>query len=165
MITLQRPDPKVSALLGENKGVKDGDLIKPSQFAVPFSIDGKQMVFNTFTRQCIETEHYELFPSLNEKPTNIHFDSTDREMSTLVQADFLVKEDRDEARRYEEILAILRKTQKKHGGAVSLRLSAVGGSRGRSGKTLAAGRCTLRRSGSYCADRNEHRGSKQKTEQ
>ena len=84
MVTLQRPDPKVNALLGENKSVKDGDLIKPSQFAVPFLINGKPVVFNTFTRQCIETELYELFPSLNEEPSNIHFDSTDREMSALV---------------------------------------------------------------------------------
>ena len=119
MITLQRPDPKVNALLGENKSVKDGDLIKPSQFAVPFLINGKPVVFNTFTRQCIETELYELFPSLNEEPSNIHFDSTDREMSALVQADFLVKADRDEAKRYEDILAILRRMQKKHDGYTS----------------------------------------------
>ena len=116
MITLQRPDPKVSALLGENKGVKDGDLIKPSQFALPFLIDGKQMVFNTFTQQCIETSLYDLFSELGEESTVFSFDSTDKEMTALVQADFLVREDRDEARRYEEILVILRRMQQKQDG-------------------------------------------------
>ncbi len=112
MITLQRPDPQVSVFLGENKGIKEGDRIRPSLFALPFETDGQEIVHNTFTCACAETSRYKWFT----QPEELIFDPKDEEMVALVNADYLVKADIDEAERYEKILAILRRMRKKSKG-------------------------------------------------
>jgi len=116
MITLQRPDLKVSALLGENKGIKDGDYIKPSQYAVALNIAGKQMVLNTFTRQCVETSLFEYFRNNDTGSSTISFDSSNKEMVALVQADYFVKKGIDEAERYGKVLSIVRRMSMKQEG-------------------------------------------------
>ncbi|MBQ5952173.1 MAG: radical SAM protein [Lachnospiraceae bacterium] len=116
MITLQRPDPKVGALLGENKGIREGCLLRPSQFALPLIIGGRKVVWNTFTRQCIETEYFFLFQPETGEPSQIRFDPADREMSALVRCDFLVKEGIDEADRFEKVLTLLRRMTKRKDG-------------------------------------------------
>lgn len=108
MLTLQRPDPKVSALLGENKGIHHGDLICPSLFAVPFVLGERKVVFNTFTGQCIETERFSWF----EKPEEFIYDDEDLEIKDLIASDYLVAANLDEVKRYKGMLSILRRMEK-----------------------------------------------------
>ena len=114
MITLQRPDPKVNALMGENKGVHDGDLICPSIFAIPFRLGKRNVVLNTSTGQCIETEYFSLF----ESPKNITYDGSDSEMEDLVASDYLVSCDLDETKKYLSILSVLRRMENQKPGYI-----------------------------------------------
>ena len=107
MLTLQRPDPKVSALLGENKGIHHGDVIRPSLFAIPFELGERNVVFNSFTGQCIETDYFSIF----EKPEKFEYDENDLEMKDLVASDYLVAVDLDEIKRYTGMLSILRRME------------------------------------------------------
>lgn len=108
MITIQRADIKVNAFLGEKKGIKNGDLIRPSIYAIAFEIEDKCLVFNEFTKQCIETEYYSWFVN----PQAREYDDNDIEMKALVNANFLVADNYDEASRYFKILDIIRKVEK-----------------------------------------------------
>ena len=112
MITIQRADSKVSAFLGEKKGISNGDRIRPSIYIEVFSIADKSIVYNTLTEQCIETKYYSWF----EKPEVREYDDQDNEMRALVNANFLVAENFDEASRYFKILDILRKTESSKAG-------------------------------------------------
>lgn len=112
MITLQRPDSKISAFLGERKGVKDGDAVRPSQFAVPMYLGRRQVVFNTLTKQCIESRYFEWF----ENPEERIFDESDSEMKALVMRDYLVSPTLDESGRYARLIKTLRAVEKPKAG-------------------------------------------------
>ena len=105
MITLQRPDSKVSAFLGSNKGIGNGDRIRPSLFTVALHIGERAIVMNTLTGQCIESSYFEWFESPEERT----FDENDSEMKALVQRDFLVSPKIDEVKRYLNLIELLRK--------------------------------------------------------
>ncbi|MBR2673999.1 MAG: radical SAM protein [Mogibacterium sp.] len=108
MITLQRPDPKVSAMLGKNKGINEGDVIRPSIFAIPLALGKRKVVLNTFTCHCIETENYSWF----EEPGKLVYDEGDAEMKELIANDYLVRDDFDEIKKYTGLLPILRRMEK-----------------------------------------------------
>ena len=108
MITLQNPDPKVSALMGKRKGVKQGDMVRPSQFTVPFTIGTKKVVMNTLTDHVVETEYFSMF----EEPVEFVFNENDPEMKDLLMADYLVARGTDEVNKYIKILEVLRKTER-----------------------------------------------------
>lgn len=107
MITLQRPDSKVSALMGENKGIHNGDVVRPSIFAIPFVLGKRKVVLNTLTRECIETECFSWF----ENPCEHIYDESETEMKNLVAADFLVAREYDEIKKYIGMLAFLRRME------------------------------------------------------
>lgn len=108
MITTQRADSKVSAFLGEKKGINNGDLIRPSIYTIAFDIEGNNIVFNALTEQCINTKYYSWFAS----PETRQYDNSDVEMKALVNSNFLVADNYDEASRYFKILDIIRKVEK-----------------------------------------------------
>ena len=108
MITLQRPDSKVSALMGEFKGIHHGDMVRPSLFTIPFTLGDKKVVLNAFTDHCIETEMFSRF----EDRQCFAYDEKDPEMRDLVRSDFLVPEQFDEAGKYLGMLSILRRTDR-----------------------------------------------------
>lgn len=105
MITLIRADQKVSAFLGTNKGIKDGDEIRPSVFTVALNIGKRALVLNTLTGQCIESKYFDWFESRDGRI----FDEADSEMKALVKKDFLVSTKIDEADRYLNLLELLRR--------------------------------------------------------
>lgn len=108
MLTLQRSDSKVSALLGENKGIQDGDVIRPSMFAIPIELGKRKVVYNTLTAHCIETEKYSWFVNKDE----LIYDENSPDMKELIASDFLVAKELDEAERYMGVLSILRRTER-----------------------------------------------------
>lgn len=108
MITLQRADMKISAFLGEKKGIQTGDFIRPSIYAIAIPLKDKNIIFNTLTGQCIETSYEEWF--LNPEVRN--YDDHDIEMKTLVNANFLVKDNFDEASRYFKLIDLIRNIEK-----------------------------------------------------
>ena len=108
MITIQRADNKVSAFLGEKKGISNGDLVRPSIYAITFEIEENNVVFNTLTGQCIETKYYSWFAN----PETRQYDDNDIEMKALVNNNFLVAENYDEADRYFKVLEVIRKVEK-----------------------------------------------------
>lgn len=114
-ITLQEPDPRTHLLLGDNKGIKKGQPVRPSQFAVVFNYDGQRILYNTFTGQCVRTDRLSWFESSSPLP----FDPENPEMAALIQADFLVSAEIDEAARYEQILTLLRKMEPPFSGYTS----------------------------------------------
>lgn len=105
MITLQRPDAQVSALLGEKKGINKGDKVRPSLYAIPFKYDDVKVVYNSLTCQIIETPYFSWFENPHARP----FDPDDSEMSALVSVNFLVDENMDEASRFSRLLPVLRR--------------------------------------------------------
>ena len=120
MITLQRPDPKIRTLFGESMDVRDGDLLRPSQFAMGFSFGERRIVFHFFSQQCIETKYYDWFndkgPGDGRRMPERIYDAADAEMTALLRAGFLVKSDLDEAARYFKIMDLLRATERKRPG-------------------------------------------------
>ena len=108
MITLQRPDSKTSAFLGERKGIKDGDMVRPSQFAMPMHLGKRRVIYNTLTGHCIESNLFDWF----ENPAERVFDEADTEMAALVKRDFLVSPDLDETGRYARLIKTLRAAEK-----------------------------------------------------
>lgn len=114
MITLQRPDIKASAFLGEKRGIRHGDGIRPSQFTMALHLGSRCVIFNTLTKQCIESKYFEWF----EYPKERSFDENDDEMLALVNRDFLVKSDLNEADRYYRLIKVIRKTEKPEAGYV-----------------------------------------------
>ena len=108
MITLQRPDPKLIAFLGANKGINDGDMIKPSLFAVALNIGERHLVMNMLTGQCIESRYFEWF----ENPEERSYNEDDCEMNALVKRDFLVSTKVDEVSRYLNLIGLLRRLER-----------------------------------------------------
>ena len=49
MITLQRPDPHIMMLIGENSFINDGDCIRPSLYARAYNLGGKKIIYHTLT--------------------------------------------------------------------------------------------------------------------
>ena len=73
-----------------------------SQFAVPFAHNGRQFVFHTLTKQCVETE----------LPASV---KAGEGYDKLIAAQFLVPEDRDECAYYNAISALMRLHGRKKG--------------------------------------------------
>lgn len=105
MITLQRPDPKLCAFLGSNKGIKPRDAVIPSRFAVPLYLGKRSVIMNMLTGQCIESKYFEWFESREERG----YDDGDDEMRALVKKDFLVSPALDETDRYINLIGLLRR--------------------------------------------------------
>lgn len=114
MITLQRPDSKISAFLGENKGVRHGDTVRPSQFALPLKLGTRNVIFNTLTKQCIESKYFEWFESHAERI----FDENNIEMLSLLKRDFLVASGLNEAELYAKLIKTIRVVEKPEPGYV-----------------------------------------------
>ena len=73
-----------------------------SQFAVPFAHNGRQFVFHTLTKQCVESE----LPASARAGEGY---------DALIAAQFLVPEDRDECTYYSSISALMRMHGRKKG--------------------------------------------------
>lgn len=114
MITLQRPDSKISAFLGEHKGVRHGDSVRPSLFTLALKLGTCKVIFNTLTQQCIESKYFEWFESREERL----FDESDLEMTLLLKRDFIVAPDLDEAGRYARLIKTIRSIEKPKKGYV-----------------------------------------------
>ena len=114
MITLQRPDPKVSAFLGIDKGINEGDMVRPSQFALALCTGSKRVIFNTLTKECIESKYFDLFKNHEE----ITYHADDMEMTALIKHDFFVSPDLGETNRYVRLVAMLRQVEKPKPGYV-----------------------------------------------
>ena len=63
MRELHRPDDTFRKLFSEQTP-RPGTFYVPSQFALSFSHRGKQYVFSTLTRQCVEEALPVCFPAL-----------------------------------------------------------------------------------------------------
>ena len=94
MNEIQSADKRLRRLLPLQKAQPDTEYI-PSRFTMSFSHKGKQYVFNTLTKQCLEAE----LPS-----SCAGRDGYD----DLIEGYFLVPQDRDECAFFESILAIMK---------------------------------------------------------
>ena len=92
MNEIQGADPTLSRLLPP-VDLDAGKVYRPSQFAVPFECGGKQYVFNTLTKQCLET----VLP-VSARAGEGHDD--------LIRSRFLVPEDKDECRFYCSVITL-----------------------------------------------------------
>ena len=94
MKEITAPDAFLFKLLPKAKLRADVTYV-PSQFTIPFSCDGKQYVFNTLTKQCVETA----LPK--QVRVGEGFDS-------LIETYILVPEGKDECAFYESISSMMR---------------------------------------------------------
>ena len=94
MNTLHEADKTLSKLLPPVEA-KLGITYVPSCFSLPFEHEGKRYVFNTLTKQCVET----VLP--DSARAGEGYDA-------LIRALFLVPEDKDECAYYNSISALLR---------------------------------------------------------
>lgn len=101
MIEIRRPDAALIKILPPVKP-QPGTKYIPSQFALPFEHNGKRYVFNTLTKQCLET----VLPE--SAAAGEGFDE-------LITAQFLVPENKDECAYYNQISALMRVYGKKEG--------------------------------------------------
>lgn len=108
MITLQRADSKVSAFLGENKGIKQGDYVHPSVYALALKLGARNVILNTLTGQCVESKYHSWFESREER----FYDENDREMVALCRRDFLISSKINESERYYRMLPVIRAMEK-----------------------------------------------------
>ncbi len=112
MITLQRPDPTICILIGNKSRIRQGDMVRPSQFAIRFYLGDRKVIYNTLTGHCIESKYWDWF----ENGTERAFDENDAEMKALVKRDFLVSPNIDEATRYGQLIKVARRMDRpKHG--------------------------------------------------
>lgn len=101
MNEIHKPDAAIARLFLPQKP-RRGIRYIPSQFALPFTHNGKSYTFHTLTKQCLETALPEqAYPGEG-------FDS-------LIEAMFLVPEDRDECAYYQSIASMIRLYGKKEG--------------------------------------------------
>ena len=115
MITLVRPDSKISAFLGTNKGINHNEKVKPSIFTIAFKIGKRPIILNTLTGQCIESKYYDWFETKEERV----FDENDTEMCALVKRDFLVGMNLDETTRYINLIKTIRTIENQKKGYTS----------------------------------------------
>jgi len=115
LITLQRPDAKVSIMLGKNKQLTEGDMIRPSIYAIPFALKKRSVIYNSLTQQCIESKYYDWFKNCELKK----YDPKDSEMRLLVETDYLVPDKCDEATRYDRLINMIRLIEKQKSGYTS----------------------------------------------
>ena len=101
MNEIRKPDAVLARLILPQK-LQPGILYIPSQFVLPFSVNGRQYVFHMLTKQCLEAE----LP--NSARVGEGFDP-------LIEAMFLVPEDRDECKYYESVSNMIRLFGKKNG--------------------------------------------------
>lgn len=93
MNEFHKPDPRLMKLLPPAEP-RPGVAYKPSQFALPFECGGKQYVFSTLTKQCVEAA----------LPASAH---AGEGYDELIRGLFLVPEDRDETAFYQSIVSLL----------------------------------------------------------
>ena len=115
MITLVRPDSKISAFLGTNKGINHNEKVKPSIFTIAFKIGKRPIILNTLTGQCIESKYYDWFETKEERV----FDENDTEMCALVKRDYLVRKNLDETTRYINLIKTIRTIENQKKGYTS----------------------------------------------
>ena len=96
-----KPDAALAKLVLPKKA-QSGFVYVPSQYALPFSHNGRQYVFNTFTKQLIE----------GELPSSAH---AGEGFDDWIEAMYLVPEDKDECAFYESTARMLRLFGKKKG--------------------------------------------------
>lgn len=101
MIEIRKPDQTLLKILPPVKIKSDTDYV-PSQFALYFECGGKNYVFSTLTKQCIEA----VLPERTRAGEG--FDE-------LITAQFLVPEGRDECAYYNQISALMRAYSRKKG--------------------------------------------------
>ena len=100
MRELHRPDDSFRKLFSEQT-LRPGIFYVPSQFSLPFSHCGKQYVFNSLTRQCVEAV-------LPERA------ASGGEYDELIKARFLVPEGTDEFPFYRSVLTLLKLHDRKN---------------------------------------------------
>ena len=115
MITLVRPDSKISAFLGTNKGINHNEKVKPSIFTIALKIGKRPIILNTLTGQCIESKYYDWFETKEERV----FDENDPEMCALVKRDYIVGMNLDETTRYVNLIKTIRTIEKQKKGYTS----------------------------------------------
>lgn len=94
MKEVHKPDAAITRLFLPQKP-RRGIRYIPSQFALPFTHNGKSYVFHVLTKQCLETVlPVEAYPGDGFDP--------------LIEAMFLVPEDRDECEYYQSISSMMR---------------------------------------------------------
>ena len=101
MIEICKPDAALAKVILPQKA-QPGISYVPSQFVLPFSHNGKQYVFNVFTKQLIE----------GELPDSAH---AGEGFDDLIEAMFLVPEGKDECTYYESIARMMRLYGQKKG--------------------------------------------------
>ncbi len=101
MIEYQKADAAVARLLSKQTP-QAGVLYVPSQFAYPFTSDGKQFLYHTLTKQCVEA----ILPA--SCSANEGFDE-------LIQGRFLVPSEQIEYPLYESVSKLLRTLHRKPG--------------------------------------------------
>ena len=108
---LTNPDKNVFRTLGEGRFPKNGSLVKPSHYAVPFAIGRRTLVFSTLTRQVLDPEErIDIFLERTEFP----FDENDAGLKELIKQRFIVSSDADEVKNYIGTVEVLRMLSKKH---------------------------------------------------
>lgn len=99
MREIHKQDTKLLKLLPPQIPL-EGIRYVPSQFTLPFERCGKKYVFNTLTKQCLETE----LPSFAKSGSG---------SDDLIRQRFLVPEGKDECAFYNSVSAVLRASKKK----------------------------------------------------
>ena len=94
MNEIQSTDPNLARLLPHAEPSLELEY-KPSQFAVPFECGGRRYVFNTLTKQCVETE----------LPASVR---AGEGYDELIRHLFLVPEDKDECQFYRSVISMMR---------------------------------------------------------
>ena len=105
MRLLSPPDKFVMDMLGSVTPIQHGTKIRPSQFAVPFTIQDRHLLVNILTRLVIELpEPLPLF----QEPHTIVYDPTQKYIETLYYTRFLVEEKTNEPALYSRLIKTLR---------------------------------------------------------
>ncbi len=110
MKLLTEPDGNVFKTVGEGRLPAQGSALRPSLYAVAYTIGGRSFVFNTLTRQVLDAG--ELFGLFADR-LQIAFDEKNEDIAALVRQRFLVPLDASEVKTYLGAVAVLRLLDKK----------------------------------------------------
>lgn len=110
MIEIHKKSRKLDFYISP-RSVDSSKSYRRSQFVYPFERDGRTYLFNTFTKQCFDTDGFILSDALYSADEVAVSD----ELSELVENSFLVPSDRDECAYYEGIIRMLRISSRKKG--------------------------------------------------